>query len=199
MLPLKKETSVEVVPTFPLTGVQVITDEDYAIQKFAETGRTVMVTRRGDCPIVPFEEHDERRDVKYLIKVADEAEIVKLKRVGEMRKRFEILESVPYTDIIVAHEQPKPKKEIDAMDIGMKISYPITIPLELIKAIAGPLGAVISIVQFAVVGVFSLIVALVGLAMGCAVAVAMVDPIVWARIDDGSDNAPWIQIADWEE
>ena len=181
-----------------LVGVSpspVVTVEDYAVAKFAESGRTVMVTRNGDAPIVPFTESIGKRRIKYLVTVADQKEIERLKNIKEMRKRFQILESVPYTDIIVAHELPREKVEIEVIDTAAKVSLPLTIPMELLKMVSGPFGMVWEIAQAVTVGAFSLVVAGVGLVMGMAVNVAMTDPIVWARLEDGS----WLELARWEE
>ena len=181
-----------------LVGVSpspVVTVEDYAVAKFAESGRTVMVTRNGDAPIVPFTERDEKRRISYSVTVADQKEIERLKNIKEMRKRFQILESVPYTDIIVAHELPREKPEIDVIDTAATVSLPLTVPMELLKVVSGPFAMIFDIAQMVTVGAFSLVVAGVGLAMGMAVNVAMTDPIVWARLEDGS----WLELARWEE
>src|SRR5215212_2897720 len=103
---------VKVAPPFPITPkvmeghIVPTTVEDYAVSIFAETGRTVMVTRRGDAPIVPQRVYDALRDIDLIIKVGERGDIANLKKIPEMGKRFQLLESVPYTDIIIGHEVP---------------------------------------------------------------------------------------------
>src|SRR5438552_3789561 len=100
----------------PQVVPELVTAEDFAIKQFAATGRTVLVTMKGDAPIVPSPFFDKRSNSRFTIKVADEKEIGKIKaRSKEIRKRFQILDSVPYTDIIIGHELPKEKPEVQVV------------------------------------------------------------------------------------
>src|SRR5688572_13247326 len=82
------------------------TIEAYAIDKFAQTGRTVMVTHTGDAPTRPIQFPDRVRCMDIVAHVATEDDIDKLMKIPEMRQRFQILESIPYTDIIIGDEVP---------------------------------------------------------------------------------------------
>jgi hypothetical protein len=184
------DTKVVVVPEF-------VTAEDYAVDIFAKSGRTVRVTRSGDAPIVPLEELDPVRDTFFVTKVADEEEIEKLKKIKEMRERFQILESVPYTDIIISHEIPervidarqaeerersRPKRPTDGSVTPGQV-------LGVVAAIAVGLVSVVGIIGFFAIslGVLAVLVMLGGM---CGR-----DPIVYARLEDGS----WLEIARWYE
>jgi hypothetical protein len=151
-----------------------LTPVEYAEDAFKMTGRTVMVTRSGDAPIVPLRLYDEARDIDLIVEVADQDDIDELMKIPEMRKRFQILESVPYTDIIIGHEVPterqlalkKKRKEniqdgldlfVDAISIlGTIAIYAVAIPIVIFRHV-----------------------------------VCGVDPGVWARLPDGE----WLEIA----
>src|SRR5688572_3350277 len=159
---------VKVEPPFP------ITIEDYAIAKFAEHGRTVMVTRWEDAPIEPFREYDSLRDIDLIIKVATPEDIEELKKIKQMRQIFQILESVPYTDIIIGDEVPTEaqiatrEKQRDNFNEGLVIFGNV------LKYSA---TAAMAIVFFTITIVSELL---------CGK-----DPIVWARTPNGA----WIELA----
>src|SRR5688572_7949817 len=82
------------------------TIEAYVIDRFAQAGITVMVTRSGDAPTEPLRFRDPVRCMDIVATVATETEMDRLMKIPEMRQRLQILESVPYTDIIIGHEFP---------------------------------------------------------------------------------------------
>jgi hypothetical protein len=167
---------VKVVPPLPITTV-----EDYAVSLFAETGRTVMVTRRGDAPSIPQREYDALRDIDLIIKVSDDQAMAELMKIKEMRERFQILESVPYTDIIIAHEVPT------AEQLALKKRR-----VENAREGAQIFGNVIywSVRATVTVAFYAVVITAAAVATAFKDTFCGKDPIVWARLEDGS----WLEI-----
>ena len=187
---------VKVAPPFPLPIEEYVegrilptTIEDYAVQLFADTGRTVMVTRRGDAPIVPFREYDKLRDTDLIIHTASKNEIAELKRIGEMRKRLQILDSVPYTDVIIAHEVPTEAQ----LALKRKRKENFQEGLHIAKTTGETVGVIAwQIIKVTAIAAFYVAAAVVGLTLGILVAALCgKDPIIWARLPDGE----WLEVA----
>src|SRR5687768_2311111 len=140
------------------------TIQEYAVSIFAETGRTVMVTRTGDAPTKGIRFPDRVRNLDIIANVATKDEIDELLKIPEMKARFQILESVPYTDIIIGHEVPTEaqialaKKQRENLQEGAHI-----------------FGEVLFTVTAITVGIA------VGILSVCVSALCGKDPIVWAR------------------
>jgi hypothetical protein len=159
-----------------------LTAEAYAVDAFKVTGRTVMVTRSGDAPTEEMRVYDEKRDIDLIIKVAGQSEIDELNRIPEMRKRFQILESVPYTDIIIGHEVPTAaqnalrKKRKEDLINAARVTGSVILWLGQMAVVAG---------YYAVVVVLT-----VATSVLCGE-----DPVVWARLPDSS----WLEVARYYE
>lgn len=194
MLEQKKLTSVKVAPPFPLPvekgRIVATTIEDYAVSLFADTGRTVMVTRRGEAPTsVPLRYYDEVRDTDVVCTVATDDEIKELMKIREMRKRFQILESVPYTHIIIGHEVSTEaqlalkRKKVENFDEGLRIA----------EATGKTIGMIAwQIIKISAVVAYGVVILALGLVLG---ALCGKDPVVWARLPDGE----WLQLARYYE
>jgi hypothetical protein len=175
-------------PPFPLPveegKVIPTTIEDYVVSKFAATGRTVMVTRWGDAPIVSYKYYDEARDIDVVCTVITEKELRQLvKRSKEIKPRLQLLQDVPITHFIIGHEVPTEEQ----------------VALALKKKENAHEGARI----FGEVG-FTIAAVAVGIVVGLLSVVFRTavqelcntrDPILWARTPNGA----WILVASWYE
>jgi hypothetical protein len=146
-----------------------------AIRAYAETGRTVAITRYGDAPIEPFVEG------KFLYKTATTQEIEKLKVHKEMRDRFDILDTTtPYTDIIVAHEYTAPKRR-KSHEMTRAEYY----------AMQRRKQALGSVLEDTIVGLGTVLGVMIALPFVILGAVCGSDPIVYARLPSGE----WLEVA----
>jgi hypothetical protein len=159
-------------------GSYPLTVPDYAMALFARVGTTVMVTHEGDAPIVPLRFRDIARNVDIIARTATDEDLEKLMEIPQMRKRFQILESVPYTDIIIGDEVPT----TDTLALRAKQKENLKEGAHIFGTVAYvTLRAVFTVAVYAVSLVF----------VAARDAVCGTDPIVWARLETGE----WLEIA----
>jgi len=187
---LKQE--VKVAPPFPLPveegRILPTTIEDCAVSLFADTGRTVMVTRRGEAPIVTLREYDKLRDTDLIIHTASKQEIVELKRIREIGDRFQILESIPYTHIIIGEEVPTEAQ----LTLKRKKQENFHEGLHIAQVTGETVGVIMwQVIKVTAIAAFYVAVGVVSIAFGLfAAALCGKDPIIWARLPDGE----WLEI-----
>jgi hypothetical protein len=152
-----------------------------AIQALQEQGRTTSITSYGETPVVPFE------DGRFFLETLNLDQKYTLNK--EVQKRLQILDNceIPYTEIVIAHELPKPKKA--------KKPFPTQNVLHVAEIICGSaaaaLGVVVAVSAVGVIGV-----AIIGCAALLAFGkVCSVDPIVYVRLASGE----WLELARWYE
>ena len=160
---------------------QLITVEDFAVAKFAETGRTVQITHQGEAPVSPIRFPDRARCVDIVARRANQTEIDKLMMIPEMRTRFQILESVPYTDIIIGDEYPTE----ETLALTRKKKENFHEGMSIFGQVMWLTAKIIGYSLLAVVAVAGVVLGIVG-AVLCGK-----DPIVWARLPSGE----WLELA----
>ena len=159
-----------------------------AILAYKQEGITTAVTRYGEAPLFPF------REGNFIYKTLEPEQLRSLPK--EAQRRVQILDdySIPYTELIIAHEVPKVSKPlIDpnlVHDVITGMIYGVAVVGGVLALIASA-GMVVGLVLLGIIGAT----AFSGMGVRPHGHVGWLDPILYARLPDGE----WLEIAMWYE